>query len=133
MLETVTLNLKLRFSTHKGCFSPQPNTTEGTTKRTKFKKISIRYLAAKVHVYGRLSPYPSPFTFWQSFHFPLQNNFWRWSHVSHKAEFQQFLSKIGLQKMNLKTLSQVSERSCVKVLCFLLLYTDVTNISVKCL
>lgn len=58
------LDLKLRFSTQKVCFLLEPKTTEGTTKKTKFKKISIRYLAAKVRVYGGLSPYPSPFAFW---------------------------------------------------------------------
>lgn len=98
------------------------NNYRGPTKRTEFKKISIRSLAAKGRAYGGLSPYPSPRTVGQSCHFPLQHSFWSWCHVSHKAEFQQFLSKTGFQKMNRKILSQVSETSCVKVLFSLLIY-----------
>lgn len=64
--------------------------------RTKLKKVSGRYLAAKVRVCGGLSPYPSPFTFWENFYFHCKIIFGIGGLLV--TGFQAFLSITGLQK-----------------------------------
>lgn len=78
-------------------------------ERTKFKKMSIRCVSLVeyhlIHLYslfGRSSIIHYKIIFGAGPKF-----------VSDIAEFQQFLSKIGLLKMDLKILNQVSERSYV--------------------